>query len=38
MYGDICKDCGARLDPGGKCDCKKDNKNAKPEPIRRSKL
>ncbi len=22
MYGKVCPDCGARLDPGEKCDCK----------------
>ena len=24
----ICPDCGAKLDPGEKCDCKKENKDA----------
>jgi len=24
MYYDVCPDCGARLDPGEKCDCKEE--------------
>jgi len=28
MYDNICKECGAYLDPGEKCDCKKDNQNS----------
>lgn len=32
MYDNICKECGAYLDPGEKCDCKtKDNQNSKTE-------
>lgn len=27
MYDNRCKDCGAYLDPGEKCDCKKENDN-----------
>lgn len=26
MYGRTCPDCGANLDPGEKCDCKKEEK------------
>lgn len=26
---DTCPDCGAHLDPGEKCDCKEEEKNAK---------
>ena len=31
MYDNICKECGAYLDPGEKCDCKKDNQDSKTE-------
>ena len=26
MYGYTCPDCGANLDPGEKCDCRKEEK------------
>lgn len=29
MYGKICPECGARLDPGEKCDCDKERKEDK---------
>lgn len=28
MYGRTCPDCGANLDPGEKCDCKKEENKA----------
>lgn len=31
MYDNICKECGAYLDPGEKWDCKKDNQDSKTE-------
>ena len=29
MYGYICSDCGAHLDPGEKCDCKQKEQEKK---------
>ena len=29
MYGWTCPDCGAHLDPGEKCDCRKEKKDDK---------
>ena len=26
MYGYVCKHCGARLDPGEKCDCEEEKR------------
>ena len=28
MYGYICPDCGDRLDPGERCDCRKEKEQA----------